>query len=203
MKAFWLTETSRCLQIFVSTDFTPNIVTKKIFRECSRTKSTLIMPILIIIQSLEIFSAHQYHFIFHLKGPFSLALILSPTRMKGVHWACIYVKQRVLPDQLHGPVLTKGLQLMEMEYTGVRMILEIYLRCFKCILKRTISFNPIFNCPLEDLPFKYSLILESCDEEVRFEASWFRYECISLDPVLLKGPNADAIKKPTVCAIFQ
>lgn len=92
---------------------------------------------------------------------------------------------------------------METECAGARMILEIYLGCFQCILKRTISFNPICNCPLEDLPYKYSLILESFGEEVRFEASWFRYECISLDPVLLKGPNADGIKKPTVCAIFQ
>lgn len=39
--------------------------------------------------------------------------------------------------------------------------------------------------------------------KVRFEVGWFRYECISNVPVWLKGPNADDIKKPTVCAIFQ
>lgn len=39
--------------------------------------------------------------------------------------------------------------------------------------------------------------------KVRFEVGWFRYECISNVPVWLKGPNADDIKKPTVCAIVQ
>lgn len=67
------------------------------------------------------------------------------------------------------------------------------------------SFKPNFKFSFkEDLPYVYFKILliisvqQIFGKEVRFEAGWFRYECISVVPVLLKGPNADDIKKPTV-----
>lgn len=65
------------------------------------------------------------------------------------------------------------------------------------------SFKPHFKFSFnEDLPYVYfkntQFQYRIFGKEVRFEAGWFRYECISIVPVLLKGPNAEDIKKPTV-----